>query len=468
MKRRMFALIALAVLSVFLGLASSWHYHGTTRIYLTTLHGLVLFVSLVLFSLILPRRFGIPMQIFIAMVLGVLVGAVFQAWGQTAFVEDYLGIFGSLFISLLKVVVIPLIFVSIVCGVAGIGDVRKLGSVGVKSLAYYLCTTAIAVAIGLTCVNLLQPGKGRESLQPNLAPATEQDASANREESIGAQIQTQVLPQIIQNPVMADQSPLVIIFFALLLGAALAAKGESALPAVRVFQSLDGAFITIVLWVMALAPIGVYALMSNAVAILGLGYIMTLAKYFFTVLLGLVLHFAFLSFVLCPVAGAVSPIRFLRAMGPAFEVAFSTSSSTATLPITIECTVNRAGADRNISNFMLPIGATVNMDGTALYVTVASLFIAQVYGMHLDIQAQVMVFLTAVMVSIGTAGIPGASIGLMSIILSSSGIPLEGIGIIIGVDRFLDMCRTVVNITGDSVGTVVVSHSEGLLREPSA
>jgi Na+/H+-dicarboxylate symporter len=184
------------------------------------------------------------------------------------------------------------------------------------------------------------------------------------------------------------------------------------------------------------------------------------------VLLGLGLHFCLLTCVLCPLLGKVSARRFLSGMGPAFGVAFSTSSSSATLPVSIDCATRRVGTDPNITGFMLPIGATINMDGTALYVSVASLFIAQVYGLHLSFQAEVMVFLTAILVSVGTAGIPGASIGLISIILSGAGIPVEGIGFILGVDRILDMSRTVVNMTGDCVGAVVVSRSEGLMRDP--
>ncbi|HOH31224.1 MAG TPA: dicarboxylate/amino acid:cation symporter, partial [Candidatus Hydrogenedentes bacterium] len=242
---------------------------------------------------------------------------------------------------------------------------------------------------------------------------------------------------------------------------------KDGLPALQVFQSLDKAFITIILWVMRLAPVGVFALMARTISELGIAYMVTLAKYFGTVMLGLGLHFCLLTCVLCPLLGGVSPRRFLRAMAPAIQLAFSTSSSSATLPMSLTCATKRLGADPNISNFMLPVGATVNMDGTALYLTVASLFIAQVYGIPLSFQEQFMVFLTAVLASIGTAGIPGASIGLMSIVLASASIPVEGIAIVIGVDRLLDMTRTIVNVTGDCVGVIVVCRSEGCRITPS-
>jgi len=463
MKRAHPVLLALGVLSLFLGVASVWPVTSAAALLQAAGHTVFLFAALVIFLWILPKRQGLPVQIFVAMIAGVFAGWLATALGDEAFVTEYLGIFGKVFILLLTVVILPLIFVSVLCGVAGIGDVRKLGTLGAKAMGYYLVTTAIAVLIGMTMVNVVRPGVGREALREE-API---EAAAEQSVSFGMRIQNQVLPTIIQNPIMAGQSPIVVIFFAILLGAALATLGSEGAAALGVFRSLDRAFITIVMWVMALAPIGVFALMARVISELGLAYVLTLAKYCFTVLFGLGAHFCVLTFVICPLLGRVSPRRFLRGMIPAFEVSFSTSSSSATLPVTIRCVSKRVGADENISSFMLPIGATINMDGTALYVSVASLFVAQVYGLHLGLQAQLMVFLTAVVVSVGTAGIPGASIGLISIILSSAGIPVEGIGIVVGVDRILDMSRTVVNITGDSVGAVVVSRSEGVMGEPS-
>jgi len=454
-------LFLFGILAIGLGMASAWPVTDAHSVPRVAAHVLFLFCALAVFAAILPKAISLPLQIMAALFSGVGAGWLITRFGEKALITDYLGIFGALFILLLQVVIIPLVFVSIVCGVSGIGDVRKLGRLGAKTIGFYLTTTAAAVLMGLLLTNLIQPGVGRESLRDEIR---NEQASAQTP-SVGIKIQKDVLPAVIKNPIMAGQSPIVVIFFALLLGAALAAVGPEAQTAVRVFQGLDKAFIVIIGWIMALAPIGVFALMAKAIAELGLEYVVTLGKYCITVLLGLGIHFCVLTCVLCPLLGKVSPRRFLKGMGPAFGVAFSTSSSSATLPVSIDCTSRRVGADPHICGFMLPIGATVNMDGTALYVSVASLFIAQVYGIPLSLQAQLMVFLTAIVVSIGTAGIPGASIGLISIILTTIGVPVEGIGFILGVDRILDMSRTVVNMTGDCVGAVVVSRSEGCLRD---
>lgn len=492
-----FFLCFYAGVAALLGLASVWMPATGTDLGQGLLKAMYIFAALWFFMNWLPLRTTLPIQILVAMIGGVLCGWLLTKVGGQVFVREYLGIFGRLFILLLTFVILPLIFVSVLNGTAGIGDPKRLGTLGFKSLLYYFCTTSLAVLVGLTLVNVIRPGMGRESLRTNLAtenvsqecdPASvttvtrvlvlsglmkqeaatvfleEQEAQRNASGealSLGMRLQEHVLPAVIRNPIMAGQNPLVVIFLALVLGCALAALGKEGLPALQVFQSLDKAFITIILWVMRLAPIGVFALMARAVSELGIEYMLTLAKYFGTVMLGLGIHFCVVTCILCPLFGGISPRRFLRAMAPAFQLAFSTSSSSATLPMSITCVTKRLGADRHISNFMLPVGATVNMDGTALYLTVASLFIAQVYGIPLGLHEQLMVFLTAVLASIGTAGIPGASIGLMSIVLASAGLPVEGIAIVIGVDRLLDMTRTVVNVAGDCVGVVVVSRSEG-------
>lgn len=418
------------------------------------IRGSILFAALAMFFLILPRRMGAPLQIFLAMLAGVAVGWIFARAGDAAFVSDYIGIFGRLFIDLLKMVIVPLIFFSLVCGVAGIGDVRRLGSLGARTLAYFCSTTAIAVVVGMIVVNVLRPGVGQEGLQIVETAALDPAAS-----SLGLAIQQNVLPLFLRNPVIADQPILAVIFFALLFGAALAANGERGRPLLQIFQAADGAMITIIRWIMLLAPIGVFALMANAVATMGIEYLASLARYTFTVVLGLTMHFCLLVFVVLPLMGRTSPLRFLRGMAPAFQLAFSCSSSSATLPVTLDCASARVGANRSVCSFVLPLGATINMDGTALYQAVAAVFIAEVYGMGLGIHQQLMIFLTAIIVSIGTAGIPGASVGMMAIVLASAGIPTEGVGLILGVDRFLDMSRTLVNVTGDAVGCMVVARS---------
>lgn len=458
-------LIGAGLLAVGLGIASGTGETGASMPWVIA-HILTLAAALGLFLFVLPGRMSQPMQIFVAMILGVLVGWLYYLLGNEVFIDEYIGIFGRLFVLLLTLVIIPLIFVSIICGVSGIGDVGKLGRLGGKTIGYYLATTSLAVLVGLTVVNILRPGRGLDPDQV-LDPGDLAAAGANGEalRSIGIRIQEDFLPTIIQNPIMAGQSPLVIIFFAILLGAALAAAGEQAQQARAVFQGLDKAFIQIILWIMALAPLGVFALMARAIATLGIEYIMSLAFYFVSVLIGLGLHWLLLVLVIVPLFARVTTRHFLTSMAPALQLAFSTSSSSATLPVTIECATKRLRANENVSNFVLPIGATINMDGTALYTSMAAIFIAGVYGIELTLLQQIPIFLTAIVVSVGTAGIPGASIGLLSIILASAGIPVEGIGIVVGVDRFLDMTRTLVNVTGDSAGAAVISRTEGLMED---
>ena len=454
------AAITILVVALAIGLLSTWMPSSPHDWTLVGLHTAIPAVALYLFFVLLPGRMKLPGRIFVAMVLGSITGWALAQTGDEPFVADWLGLFGSVFILLLKLVVIPLIFTSIVCGVAGLGDIRRLGSLGAKAISYYLLTTLLAVTVGLAMVNLIQPGVGLALSDVQPTAATTGDALP-----LGQQLQKHALPMVIRDPLMGGENPLAVIFFALLLGTALATLGDKGKPALEVFRALDTAFITIIMWIMAIAPIGVFALMAGVIADLGLIYIVTLAKYCATVWLALGTHFCLLVFLVCPLLGRVSPWRFLRGMAPMFEVSFSTSSSSATLPVTIECVTRRVGADKNISGFMLPIGATINMDGTALFVTVASIFIAQVYNIPLTLWDQVMIYLTAVSVSVGTAGIPGASLGLISLILNSAGIPVEGVGMIAGVDRPLDMSRTVVNVTGDAVGAVVISRMEGAMRD---
>jgi Na+/H+-dicarboxylate symporter len=432
---------------------------------------LILFASMTFFLAFLHRKLGTPGQIFVGMALGVLLGWIMKEAGRPEFVTDYLNIFGRIFLLALTMVIVPLVFVSVLLGVAGLGDIRKVGALGGKTLAYYFTTTGIAILIGLACVDIIRPGAGLSELIVQVqvaepvesAPGEDAEAPPPPKPSTGKTLQDSLLPRILQSPIRTDEfgvSILAVIMFAILFGAALMADPERSAPAIKVFQAIDKAMVTLVIWIMALAPIGVFALMANAIATLGIEYIQQLSVYFLTVLLGLVLHFSLLVFVVVPRVGKISWTRFLRGMAPAMQVAFSTSSSSATLPVSIECAIERVGLNKGVTRFMLPVGATINMDGTALYTAVASIFVAQVYGMDMGFTEQLMIFLTAVAVSVGTAGIPGASLAMMTIIFTAVQIPIEGIGLIVGLDRVLDMCRTTVNITGDSAGAAVLSRFE--------
>lgn len=455
MKPSYYLLAGMILLAGSLGIASAWPQSESLPLLRILAHSAILLTALILFTFILPNLLGQALQIFAAMILGIITGWALAAAGSAAFVDDYLNIFGALFIDLLKLVIIPLVFISLLCGVAGLGNIRKLGAMGARTLIFFMISTSIAVGIGLACVNLIQPGEGHKPL-PQEQPTAEQKTTP----SLGAKIQNEVFPRLIQNPIMAGQPILAVICFALLFGAAIAAGGAKTEPALKFFQAADAAMINLIHGIMRLAPIGVFALMAKAVATLGIEYIASLALYTFTVLLGLFLHWCTLAFLIVPLIARIAPLRFITAMAPAFQLAFTTSSSTATLPVSIDCATTRLKLRRDAPSFVLPLGATINMDGTALYQAVAALFIAQVYGLQLSIAQQLMVFLTAVIVSIGTAGIPGASVGLMTIVLASANIPVEGVGIVIGVDRILDMSRTLVNVTGDAAAAAYVARSE--------
>lgn len=425
---------------------------------------------------LLPRHVSMGSAILGAMAAGVVAGW-FTAGGVFGqFLADWLNLYGVIFLRLLVMVVPVLILVSITRGVASLGDPTALGRLGLKTVAFYLSTTLIAAMIGLVCVNVLHPGKSLvtnpsvssgngtvtfDSGGKSAGNSTGKDGSG----SYGQRLQKEILPGLIRTPFMEGVNPLTIILFALLLGAAIGALGTGGVPLLAVAQSLDDALVRMILWFMKLAPMAVFSLMAKATGEFGGSYLSTLMLYVVTVLLGLTLHFLVLTCVLVPVLGGVSPLRFLKAMMPALTLGFGISSSSATLPLTIHCANRRLGADRSVCEFMLPVGATVNMDGTALYQAVAVMFLAFAQGLQPTLAQQVAVFVGAVLVSIGTAGIPGGSIALMPITLGLLGIGPEAIGLIIGVDRLLDMSRTVVNITGDVAGCVVVARSEGKLTD---
>lgn len=459
-------LIVEVAAAVALGVAAAWPIADGEGALRAAVYSISLFAALALFGVVLPRFLTLPMQIFVAMIAGVAVGWLLDFAGYETFVVDYLGIFGTFFIILLKMVVIPLVFTSIVAGLATISDVGRIGRLGIKTFVYYSVAAMVATLVGLFVVNLIQPGAGRSHLREQgqaAATATADEAP----DSLGQRIQNEFLPRVIPSVNVARVPILAIIFAAIVLGLALAVNGEKTAPATDVFCALNDAIMTVVDWIMRVAPIGVFALMAGVIATLGMGYLQTLGLYVFTVVLGLTLHFCILVFLVVQFLGRYSPRRFLRAMSPALQLGFSTSSSSATLPVSLDCITERVGVSRNVAGFMLPIGATVNMNGTALYQAVAVLFIAQVYGRHLGLGEQFLVFLTAILVSIGTAGIPGASVGLMVMVLGSVGLPAEGIGLILGVDRFLDMCRTVVNVLDDSVCATVVARTENELSPPA-
>ncbi len=373
---------------------------------------------------------------------------------------------GDLFIRLIRMIVVPLVFSSLFVGTASLGDIRKLGRIGLKTVVYYLCTTAIAISIGLILGNLFSPGENlnqvtKEKLMVSYrAEAETRIEIAERKPGV-VETLTRIVPS---NPIesLAEANMLQIIFFALLFGIAVTLvpdnKGK---PAVDFFDAVSEAMIRMVHIVMNFAPIGVLALIAAVVGRFGSEILLSLLKYSLVVVAGLALHVVLVYSSAIRLFSGIGLIQFFRAIRPAQLIAFSTSSSNATLPVTMECVEENLGVSEEISSFVLPLGATINMDGTALYQGVAAVFIAQVYGISLTLGDQLTIVLMATLASIGAAGVPGVGIITLAMVLQTIGIPLEGIALILGVDRILDMCRTVVNITGDATAAVVVSSTEG-------
>ncbi len=418
----------------------------------------------------LKLKLKIHTQILIAIVAGVVVGVLINGHIERVHVAGeqieradvvckYAGgvkLIGDLFIRLLKMIIVPLIMASMVTGVVSIGNVRSLGRIGFRTFAYYLATTLLAVAVGLVLVNVIVPGSGVE--MPASQDAQQQEVT--HEPPTAGSIITDMVPDNIVGA-MAQSKFLSVIFFSLLLGVALSTVGEKARPLIELFDALNSVMLKITGWIMHLAPFGVSALMAYVVGTLGIDVIKDLAKYMATVLLGLSIHACITLPILLLVFARYSPLRFIRHVFSAVATAFSTASSAATLPITMDCLEENAGVSNKITSFVIPLGATVNMDGTALYEAVAAMFIAQAYGIEMTLVHQIVIMLTATLASIGAAAIPSAGLFTMMIVLNAVGLPLEGLAMIWAVDRLLDMCRTAVNVWGDSCGTAIIAKLEG-------
>tara|TARA_R110002072_G_scaffold31466_3_gene96928 strand:+ start:26439 stop:27734 length:1296 start_codon:yes stop_codon:yes gene_type:complete len=412
--------------------------------------------------------------ILIGLAVGVAYGYIAAIAGSPEHVLEYISPIGKLFLNLLKMIAVPLVLFSLVAGVASLNDTSKLGRIGGKSIVLYLATTAIAITIGLVAVNVFGPGKGlSEATRDSL---TKQMESQTSEKLAGADVS--IIDQLVNivptNPfeALSSAAMLQVVFFALMLGIALtklSRREPGTMHVIKVFQLLSDAIIEMVQMIMKIAPFGVFAMMAAVVADLGkdpaqLSELMSsLGGYMGTVVLALFLHYLLVYTVMLKLFTKVGWLTFAKAMIPAQLLAFSSSSSAATLPITIR-SVEKVGVDEEVSSFVLPLGATINMDGTGLYQGVAAVFIANALGMDLDLGQQLTIVLTAALASIGTAAVPGVGIVMLVIVLKAVDVPEAGIGLILAVDRPLDMCRTVLNVTGDATVATVVASSEGLIH----
>ena len=412
-------------------------------------------------------------KILIGMVAGIVAGYLLNAFGVPEW-RIYTDWIGEIFIRLVKMLVVPLVLVSLVLGAAGLGDIRKVGKMGLKAFLFFMGTTAVACSIGLIAVNLIQPGSGLPPEQTELllqqyeaeAAATSGTAASSTIANSSAfeKVIALIVSLVPTNPIasMANGDMLGIIFFALFLGLTITLiPRDKSEPLIKGFDGLNDAIIKMVTLAMETAPYGVFALMLNVVADLGLDILFLLVKYAATVVIGLVLHVVITHMSIIFFYVRQSPVKFVLAIKEAIVMAFSTSSSSATLPISLNVAQTNLGVSRQVSTFVLPLGATINMDGTALYQAIAAVFIAQVFEMELTFVQQLTIVLTATLASVGAAGVPGAGMITLALVLSTLGVPEKGIALIFGLDRILDMCRTVINIIGDLTLTTLMAKSEG-------
>lgn len=415
------------------------------------------------------KKLSLTLRIVTGMTAGIAVGFFFQ-WLLAGADERHLsilglaiplkgffvdGIFhvgGEIFIASLKMLVVPLVFVSLVCGTCSLSDTSKLGRLGGKSIGLYLMTTAIAISLAIGAALFIGPGQGVEmqsdaSFDVSSAPTL-------------AQVFINIFPS---NPIesMASGNMLQIIVFAVLFGLAVALSGKTGERIAAMFTDFNEVIMKLVTLLMNLAPYGVFFLMAKLFTTLGFGTIASLLKYFLVVLAVLFIHGLVVYPVLLKLLSGLNPVIFLQKMRDAALFGFSTSSSNATLPVTMETVNKKLGVNNSISSFTVPLGATINMDGTAIMQGVATVFIAQVFGVDLTLTDFLMVILTATLASIGTAGVPGVGLIMLAMVLQQVGLPIEGIALIIGVDRLLDMTRTAVNVTGDAMVSCIVAKSEG-------
>ena len=411
---------------------------------------------------------SLTQRILIAMGLGLVLGSLLQ-W--IALPEDhFLNAFalngvidagGKIFITLLKMLVVPLVFVSLVCGAASLGDTGSVGRLGGKTIGLYLLTTAIAVSMAMLIALTTDPGLGGES-------ANQAQAATAFEPKTAPSVKDTFINVVPGNPIaaMADGKMLQVILFALLFGLALSRAGTSGQKLRAFFVDLNEVMMRLITMIIVLTPIGVFCLMTQLGATLGLAEIAKVAMYFATIVIALLAHAALVYPLLLKSLTGLSPLAFLAKMREPLLVAFSTSSSGATLPVTLRTVEHKLGVPNNVASFAVPLGATINMDGTAIMQGVATVFIAQFYGIDLGLTALLTVVLTATLASIGTAAVPGVGLITLTLVLDQVGLPVEGIALIIGVDRLLDMLRTAVNVTGDAtVATIVASSEDQLDRE---
>ncbi len=412
------------------------------------------------------KKFGLTTLIFIALISGAIVGVIVNSffanvtWLQNVLVDGVFYIVGQGFISLMKMLVVPLVFCSIVCGAASIGDTKTLGSVGVRTIIFYICTTMLAVAVALGVASLINPGLGLD-MSAVESVSTSVDGSTSTNVSL---VET-ILNIIPTNPIasLANGEMLQIIFFALIVGVILAKLKEKVQLVSNLFQQGNDIMMEMTMMIMQIAPIGVFCLIARTFSQLGFSAMIPMFKYMITVVLALGVQCYGVYMVMLKIFGGLNPFKFVKKFFPVQAFAFSTATSNATIPLNIDTLEEKMGVSRKISGFTIPLGATINMDGTSIMQGVAVVFVAQAFGIELSAVDYLTVIATATLASIGTAGVPSVGLVTLAMVFDSVGLPVSGIGLIMGIDRILDMLRTAVNITGDAVCTTIVAKQNNAL-----
>lgn len=395
------------------------------------------------------KKMSLAMQIFIALILAIAAGLLLQKHAQ--FAETYIKPFGTIFLNLLKFIVVPIVLFSIMCGIISMRDIKKVGAIGLKTVVYYMCTTAFAITIGLIGGNLFK------KMFPVIA-TTDLSYQVGEKTSLMDTI-VNIFPSNFISP-MAEANMLQVIVMALLIGFAIILVGEEKnTRIITACNDLNDVFMKCMEMILKLSPIGVFCLLCPVVAANGATIIGSLAMVLLAAYVCYIVHAVVVYSFAVKTIGGISPLTFFKEMLPAIMFAFSSASSVGTLPINMECT-EKLGTSREIASFILPLGATINMDGTAIYQGVCAIFIASCYGIHLTLPQMLTIIFTAILASIGTAGVPGAGMVMLAMVLTSVGLPVDGIALVAGVDRIFDMGRTTVNITGDASCCVIVSNLE--------
>lgn len=421
------------------------------------------------------KKLALHWQILLGMVLGVAVGLIMtQFEGGREIVQDWIKPFGSIFINSLKLIAVPLILASLIKGVSDLKDISKLSKMGGRTIGLYLMTTVVAVSIGLLLVNIIKPGNSiseetRQELVSNYSgdAAKFSDEASKQKESGPLQALEDIVPENIFGAASENKNMLQVIFFSIFFGVGLILIPEKkSKPVKKFFDGFNEVILKMIDLIMLAAPFGVFALLAALVVESpSIDLFKALIWYAFTVILGLLIMISFYNLLVWMITKK-NPSTFFKGISPAQLLAFSTSSSAATLPVTMERVTEHLGVDEEVSSFVLPIGATINMDGTSLYQAVAAVFIAQAFGMDLSLGVQLGIIVTATLASIGSAAVPGAGMVMLVIVLAQAGIPEAGLALIFAIDRPLDMCRTTVNVTGDASVSMIVAKSLGKLHEP--